>query len=115
MPSSSPGQNRMRWKRQPGHYEVWYATFSDPATQAGFWIRYTLESPRPGHGEPYAELWFARFDPRAPERTFGIHRRFPIGTLREDHGAGWRLRIDQAELEDGRMKGALEGDGHRAS
>jgi Tocopherol cyclase len=104
----------MRWERQPGHYEVWYATFSHLPSQTGYWIRYTLESPKPGHGTPYAELWFARFDPRAPERTFGFHRRTAIAELKQDNEP-WRLRIGDAELRDDGMKGALAGAGHAVS
>jgi hypothetical protein len=104
--------NRMRWLRQPGHYEVWYATLSHLPSQSGFWIRYTLESPTPGHGTPWAELWFARFSARDPDRTFGFHRRVPIAELREDKEP-WRLRIGECELRDGGMKGALAGAGHK--
>jgi len=98
--------NRMRWEFQPGHYEVWYATLSDPATQTGFWIRYTLEAPKGGHGSPSARLWFARFDAQNPERTFGFSRGFDIGQLRHEVDP-FRLRIGDAELRNDGMKGHL--------
>ena len=106
--------NRMRWEHQPGHYEVWYATLSHPETRTGFWIRYTLESPKLGHGEPYAQLWFARFDGNDPTRTFGINRRFPISQLVVD-GSPFRVRIGEAELRLDGLRGELSGDGHTAS
>ncbi len=106
--------NRMRWQRQPGHYEVWYATFSDLATKTGYWIRYTLEAPKPGHGTPYAQLWFARFDAARPERTFGFNKKFPIGELRYEIDP-FRLRIGETELRLDGMKGELAGGGHSAS
>ena len=67
--------NRMRWAFQRGHYEVWYATLSHLASRTGFWIRYTLEAPEADHGEPYAQLWFARFDGNDAARTFGINKK----------------------------------------
>ncbi len=65
-----------------GIYEVWYTTWNDPKTGQGFWLRFVIESPVAGHGVPgfgdaqRGELWFARFDPKDPARTFGIHKRF---------------------------------------
>ena len=42
--------NAMQWDGEPGHYEVWYVTFTDPATGVGFWIRYTMVAPLPETG-----------------------------------------------------------------
>jgi hypothetical protein len=114
MPSltdSPEDANRMRWDRGPGHYEVWYATLSDPASRQGFWIRYTLEAPYPGHGEPYCQLWFARFDPERPERTFAFNRRFPIDRLAHQ-ASPFSLSIGEATLRHDGMKGSLAGGGH---
>src|SRR5262249_7206678 len=91
----------------------WYATFSHLPSRTGFWIRYTLEAPKPGHGAPYAQIWFARFDPAHPDRTFGVHRKVAIAELREELSP-WRLRIGDAELSDRGMKGAVRGAGHAA-
>jgi hypothetical protein len=98
--------NRMRWAFQPGHYEVWYATLTDPTTQTGFWIRYTLEAPKVGHGNPSARLWFARFDAKDPQKTFGFSRGFDIGQLRHEVEP-FRLRIGDAEVRNDGMKGQL--------
>jgi hypothetical protein len=98
--------NRMRWAFQPGHYEVWYATLSDPASETGFWIRYTLEAPLPTHGAPSARLWFARFSGRDPSATFGMNRGFGIDQLRHEPEP-FRLRIGESELRHDGMKGAL--------
>lgn len=106
--------NRMRWTHGPGHYEVWYATLSHPETRTGFWIRYTLEAPSPGHGTPYAQLWFARFDGKDPSRTFGVNRKLPIGAL-EHRAEPFRVRIGDSELRHDGMRGELAGAGHAIS
>src|ERR1700742_4290606 len=89
--------NRMRWQFQRGHYEVWYATASHLQSRTGFWIRYTLEAPAEGHGEPYAQLWFARFDRERSDRTFGCNEKLSIGELRHE-AAPFAVRIGEAEL-----------------
>jgi hypothetical protein len=106
--------NRMRWEFQRGHYEVWYATLSHLATRTGFWIRYTLEAPLEGHGEPYAQLWFARFDRERPERTFGVNEKWSIGELRHE-STPFAVRIGESELTSASARGQVSGDGHTAS
>ena len=106
--------NRMRWQFQRGHYEVWYATMTHAASRTGFWIRYTLEAPEEGHGEAYAQLWFARYDHERPERTFGINRRFPIAELRQE-AAPFKIGIGESELTSAGARGRLDGGGHEAS
>jgi hypothetical protein len=104
--------NRMRWQQQRGHYEVWYATLSHLPSRTGFWIRYTLESPTEDHGEPYAQLWFARFDADDPTKTFAFNKRFPIAQL--VHSDPFGVRIGDAQLSPDGMRGALKGNGHEA-
>ena len=109
-------ENVMRWLpgAQRGHYEVWYATLTHLASRTGFWIRYTLEAPVEGHGAPYAQLWFARFDPSDPSATFGINHKLPIRELRHEQRP-FRLRLGDAELRSDGMRGAIAGCGHQAS
>jgi hypothetical protein len=107
--------NLLVWERaQTGHYEVYYLTFNHRPSKTGFWIRYTLEAPLPGHGEPYAQLWFAFFDALDPTRNFALNRRVPIDELRSG-AAPFRLALGQAVLGHDHARGALEGDGHAAS
>ena len=108
---STEKDNQMVWGRRPGHYEVWYATLSHRESGTGFWIRYTLESPRDGLGEPWAELWFARFDASDPAQTFGIHRRFPISAL-HDSDNPFSISIGDSEVRNDGMRGGLAGGGH---
>ncbi|HEY1557929.1 MAG TPA: hypothetical protein VGF94_24035 [Kofleriaceae bacterium] len=94
--------NDRRWADGAPAYEVWYATWNDPRTGAGYWLRYLTE---PGRGE----LWFARFDPARPERTFGIHKRFSrVESAREPFG----VDIGGAHLGHDRARGQLAGGGH---
>ena len=104
--------NVRRWDGQKrGHYEVWYLTFNHAASQTGYWIRYTLEAPLDGVGEPYAQLWFAHFDGKDPSRTFAINRKFPIAAMTA--GADpFRVQIADAVLGNDHMRGALAGAGH---
>jgi hypothetical protein len=51
-----------RWRGQPGRLEVWYSTFTDPATGTGCWLHHELVAPTGGrtanvHG------WAAIFPP----------------------------------------------------
>jgi hypothetical protein len=107
--------NLMVWDRAAGgHYEVWYLTFNHLASKTGYWLRYTLESPQPGHGNPYGELWFAFFDSATPRNGFALHKRFPIDRFTAG-SAPFEIGIGDAVLGHDRARGAIEGDGHRAS
>jgi len=100
--------NLRRWAADArGTYEVWYTTWNHPKTDQGFWLRYITENPV--DGPPRGELWFARFDPARPERTFGIHRRFPDVASE----VPFALTINGARLAHDRAVGALDGDGHQ--
>jgi hypothetical protein len=114
--SSNEPDNHARWDgRRRGHYEVWYLTLNDPKSRDGYWIRYTLESPLDGHGEPYAQLWFARFSTGAtdPARTFGINRKLPIASYAAVT-APFVVTMGGARLAHDHARGALSGDGHAA-
>jgi hypothetical protein len=48
-----------RWRGQPGRLEVWYATFTDPASRAGFWVHHELLAPL--SGDAHVHGWAAAF------------------------------------------------------
>lgn len=106
--------NRMAWRGQPDHYEVWYLTLFHRASQTGFWIRYTIESPSAvgGHGPPYVQLWFCRGDHRVPENNFGINRRFPLSAFSSTQSP-FEIRIADAVLRADALSGSLSGHGHQ--
>lgn len=112
---STEADNLRRWDgERRGHYEVWYLTCNHLESATGFWIRYTLESPLPGHGEPYAQLWFAFFDRRQPANNFAIHRRLPITAMQASERP-FALSIGEATMDHRSMRGSIAGAGHSAS
>ena len=112
---STERDNQMVWDgRSPGHYEVCYLTFNHRASGTGFWIRYTLESPLPGHGEPYAQLWFARFDAQHPRRNLALNRKLPIAEFGAQ-ASPFELRLGDAVLRHGALTGRLQSGSHEIS
>jgi len=101
--------NARRFRDQPGTYEVWYLTWNHPGTGQGFWLRFVLEAP--DHGPARGELWFARFDPRAPERTFGVHRRYPA-ELVHDQASPFEVVVDKSRLAHASTSDAFDSAGH---
>jgi hypothetical protein len=55
-----PDAGSPRWKGQPERTEVWYATFTDPATGTGFWVHVELVAPADG-GAAFGHGWVAVF------------------------------------------------------
>jgi hypothetical protein len=99
--------NALQWDAQPGHYEVYYVTLTDPATGVGVWIRYTMLAPQ---NEPAtAALWFLAMDPQrdAAAPTFGRKLTFPATALSAT-AEPFELRIDNAVLSDAGMTGSFE-------
>ena len=103
--------NHRHWNNDSrGVYEVWYMTWNHPSTNQGFWLRYITEAPV--DGPPRAELWFARFDPQRPDRTFGIHKRFPSDELYSQTDP-FTLTIGTSRLGHDHAVGQLAGNGHQ--
>jgi hypothetical protein len=103
--------NHRHWNTESrGVYEVWYMTWNHPSTNQGFWLRYITEAPV--DGPPRAELWFARFDPQRPDRTFGIHKRFPIDELYSQTDP-FTLTIGGSRLGHDHAVGQLAGNEHQ--
>lgn len=112
----SEADNVRKWPaHEKGTAEVWYTTWNDPRTGQGFWLRFILKSPLPGHevpplgDAPFGELWFARFDPKNPSRTFGIHER---SASVEVSDAPFKVSIAGSEQGNAHTFGALAGNGH---
>jgi hypothetical protein len=101
--------NHRQFADQRGRYEVWYLTWNHPTTGQGMWLRFVIESSNDGHAR--GEMWFARFDPHDAERTFGVHRRYPIAEVTSST-APFNVRIGKSELGHAHTFGAFDGDGH---
>ncbi len=106
----SEDDNLHRGSGRDGGYEVWFLTFTERETGAGYWIRSTLRSAT--NGERGAGVWFARFDPAEPASTFGIHRRVAAPeAVPEDR---FEVRLEGAEMRSGHAEGAVAAGGHSA-
>lgn len=98
--------NALRWYGEPGHYEVYYLTLTDPNSGVGVWIRYTMLAPLAVTGEPPScSLWFLAMDPS--DGLFARKASFPIDQLAAEPDP-FRLTIADAELTDAAMTGSLE-------
>jgi hypothetical protein len=105
--------NALQWDGKPGHYEVYYLTFTEPTTGIGFWIRYTMVAPLPQTGEPpTCSLWFCAMDKADPSANIGRKASFPAAELSAQN-VPFELRIGDARLSDRGMSGAIEDDGQR--
>jgi hypothetical protein len=91
-------------------YEVWFLTLTDRASGQGFWIRSTHHAPR--RGAHSGAVWFARFDPSDPQRTFGIHRSFDMFSFDDTR---FDARVGGTVMSSGSAEGSIFGDGHQAS
>ncbi len=112
--AANEGDNAMRWDRaSPGHYEVWYLTVNHRPSETGYWIRYTLKSPTEG-GEPYAQLWFAFFDARNADSTFGVNQMLPVSSLAAE-ASPFSVTIEDSVLTHQSASGRIAGDGHEVS
>jgi hypothetical protein len=105
--------NALQWQGEPGHYEVYYLTLTDPATGVGFWIRYTMVAPLPKTGaDATCSLWFMAMDPKDPTANVGEKVSFPTSALAAEQEP-FELRIGDAWLSDRGMAGSLEREGRR--
>ena len=98
MPSSP---NTLRWDGEPGHYEVYYLTTTDPESGIGLWIRYTMVAEV--DKDPAWSLWFMATFPDAP----AVARKLTVPAA-DWSGDPFRLAIAGAELTDRGMKGGFE-------
>lgn len=103
--------NALQWEGQPGHYEVYYLTFTDPGTGIGAWIRYTMVAPLEQlAAEPSCALWFLAMDPSNPQGNVGEKASFAISEL-SSSADPFRLGIGSAWLSDHGAGGSIEGSG----
>jgi hypothetical protein len=105
--------NDLQWKGDPGHYEVYYLTFTEPSSGVGFWIRYTMVAPIAETGEEATcSLWFCAMDPANPDANVGVKVSYPAEELSTQRDP-FHLHIGGSWLSDHGMAGAIEQDGSR--
>jgi hypothetical protein len=103
--------NDLQWDGRPGHYEVYYLTFTDPATGVGFWIRYTMLAPlREAGEEATCSLWLCAMDPADPSQNVGVKSSLPVDSLTAQTDP-FQVRVGEAWLSDHGMAGSIERDG----
>ncbi|HOX28267.1 MAG TPA: hypothetical protein PLQ76_03835, partial [bacterium] len=108
-------ENFLRWSPgKTGMYEVYYLTFNHLASGAGYWIRYTMNAPDSGKGEPYAQMWFSYFNSNEPARNFALRKTFPVSELKGEANP-FKVTIGDNELTNGTAAGALSGSGRSVS
>jgi hypothetical protein len=107
--------NDLQWDGRPGHYEVYYLTFTDPVSGVGFWIRYTMVAPYPETGaEATCSLWLCAMDRADPSANVGRKASFPTAEL-SARGDPFHLHVGAAWLSDHGMSGAIEDGGPRVA
>ncbi len=94
--------NTLVWDGSPGHYEVYYLTLTDPGSETGLWIRYTMKAPVDGDAE--CSLWFLAMRPDGTR--FGAKETFPIDQLVAENEP-FRLRVGDSILTDTGMTGHM--------
>lgn len=93
-----------RWRGSPGRLEVWYATFTDPATGDGYWLHHEVVADV--RGEARAHGWIAAFPAGG---TPWVERFGPVPvTPGGPDGAPWFAAGD-VEVGPSRLVGRTDG------
>ena len=105
----APSANAFRWAGQPGHYEVYYLSATDPDSGLGLWIRYTMLAPAAGGGEPTCALWLMAMDPGevTPAAVLARRHQWPATEMQAD-AEPFLIDIAGARLHDGGMSGGFD-------
>lgn len=90
------------WRGERGRTEVWYATWTDPATGLGVWIHAETVAPT-GDRVPYAHGWTALFPIDGPP----IVERFGPAPVETAHGSTF-VQIGDVEISAGVLRGHTE-------
>lgn len=104
---------RYRPGQRAGHYESFFQRANHPDRPLAFWIRYTLFSPEDRPEAAMGELWAVFFDGER-NRHWAVKREVPMGDCRFDGGA-FSVRVGEAVLGPGHLKGAAASGGHHLS
>jgi hypothetical protein len=100
--------NRPRWTGRAGFFEIWFLVVFDPRGGRAWWLRYTTFAP--AVGAPRATLWAAAFAAGTP--AIAAKTILPA-TAYDARADGFRVRIGDATLGDGRARGDVATPQHR--
>lgn len=100
---STADANALAWDGAPGHYEVHYATLTDPASGTGIWIRQTMLAPTDG-GAGECALWLIAMTPGG--ERFARRLSLPLDALQAT-AHPFQLCTGQAVLTDRGMAGEV--------
>lgn len=92
-----------RWRGQAGRLEVWYATFTDPASGDGFWLH--AERVAPSDGAPAEIHGFAAVFPADQKPDYQRFGPTPVDRASPSTGADWLSSADMT-LGNGSWRGA---------
>jgi hypothetical protein len=103
---SSEEGNRVRWRGEPGFFEIWFLVVFDAAAPRAWWLRYTTFSPAPGRpGAPRATIWAAAFDARAAIPARAGKRILPLAAYGVAEGGPFGVRLADAEITNASARG----------
>lgn len=107
--------NACRFRRDldTGHYESYYLRANHPERPLGFWVRYTIFSPKGRPADAIGELWAVWFDGET-DIVVATREEHPIADCEFDTSK-LGVRIAHAALENGCMTGHAERNEHRIS
>lgn len=90
------------WRGEQGRTEVWYATWTDPATGLGAWVHAETVAPT-GEGAPYAHGWVALF----PADAAPTLERFGPAPVEPSTSDTW-FRLADVTIGPGVLRGRTE-------
>jgi len=99
--------------RHSGFYESYFIRGNHPSRPLAFWIRYTVFAPKGKPDETVGQIWAIWFDGDR-KKTVAVRAEVPFIKC---HFAprGLSVRVGEASLVDGSLKGMAESGGHGVS
>lgn len=101
--------NALQWDgRRAGSFEEYSLNVVDPANQAGWWLRYTVDAPL--EEDERSSLWGAHFHEEGAPDRFALKTDFPPRAF-ATQSDGFHIRVSKAELSSRAAKGGLRSSG----
>lgn len=91
---------------EKGHYESYFLRANHPEKAQGFWIRYTLFSPRGRPDKALGEIWAVFFDGES-DRMTAVQEEFPLSQCAFS-AERMAAQVGNNTLESGRLRGSSQ-------